>query len=140
MTTPEAIDIEDSFPVGSYVENTATTGIHRGKVGVVQGYTRTKKSVCVLLGGETHARNFLPQNLCATGRRPESIATPVVSSNARDEASPHQSSPSPIRPLSRNVERVDELINNMEFPGLLKVYRLLGKALARAWSAHSSPN
>lgn len=121
--------IEDSFPVGGYVENTATTGIHRGRVGVVEGYTGSRKSVCVMLGGETHTRNFLPVHLRTTVQpEPEDEAEPVVSSTALG-----------ARVARGNVQRVNELIETLERAELFQVYWFLGEALARTTHGNRQP-
>lgn len=136
--------IEDSFPVGGYVENTATTGIHRGRVGVVEGYTGSRKSVCVMLGGETHTRNFLPVHLRTTAEpEPEDEAERVVSSTAEepeDEAEPVVSSTALGARVARgNVQRVNELIETLERAELFQVYWFLGEALARTTHGNRQP-
>ena len=142
------IDVEACFPVGRFVENTAKTGIHRGKVGVVEGHTPSKKSVRVILSGETHSRTFLPQHLRTTGRRPVPAAAqapePATSPSPRESRSPRRSDrpkyvfdsqrdrqPSPLgRVFPERIQNVAEIMQTMDYAELVQVHRLLGETMA----------
>ena len=144
--------LESSFPLGRYVEKTARTGVYRGRVGVIRGYSTSGKSVRVLLGGDAHPKMFRPEHLRTMGRRPETpVAVPETPPRAaiprfsesvsddedspvvqkiRIEKIPVCRTPSTVGTVS-DVDSMGDILAGMDFSELLAVHRLLHTALSQ---------